>query len=247
MASPENNLQRTVDASKLIDDFNLAQDAEYFADPERRLEFIQSMSADEFTGLAQHINARIRGYEPRDRVTAQETGGYLPLLGTPSAEDKPVAFRAGFDTIKSYLAESDDTTEEKIKGVGMAVEALIIWVHPFNDGNGRTSRFLGKFIEDGATDSEQLVAETADKNNRLRMYDSYLRVDQGNIFKGMDLMLDADEFEALRKTEMPADDGISLSIDRLLKDKSLQQKVEDKTANYKAKLEKATARIIEAA
>ena len=237
MVTKESTPDRLQDATQLVEDFNLVEDAEYFADPANRVAFLQSLTTDEFTGIAQHINARMRGFEPREQTNAHDRGGTLLMLGTPSTEEKPEAFRAGFETIKTYLDESSDTPSKKLKSAAMATEALIIWVHPFNDGNGRTSRFLGKFIEDGTTDTEQLIAETADKNNRLRIYDGELRVDQYNIYKDLDVLLDEDEEAALEKTKMPVAEGISLSLKRLMENQAVQGEVEAKTEKLRAKLE----------
>lgn len=233
MNSQESTPDRIVQATQLVEDLHLTQDAEFFSEPVNRIAFLESLTADDFIGIAQHVNARVRGFEPHEQANSQDKGGYLPLLGTPAETEKPEAFRVGFDTIKSYLAESSDTPEAKLKGAAMAAEALIIWVHPFNDGNGRTSRFLGKFIEDGTTDIDQLIMETADKNNRLRMYDGTLRVDQFNVCNGLDLLLDDDEEAELLKSKMPVADGISLSLKRLLEDPAYQEKVENKTREFK--------------
>lgn len=238
MPFSENPTQRTSDAVKLVEDFNLKQDAEFFADPSNRIELLTTLSADDFFDLAKHTNDRVRGFEPKERSGIHEEGGFLPLLATPEPEDKRVAFRAGYDAIKDYLVTTDDSMEQKIKGASMAVEALVIWVHPFDDGNGRTSRFLGKFVEDGTTDVEQLIAETADINQRLRMFDGDLRVDQGNTIKGIDIILDDDERKEYEKTEMPAAEGISLSIKRLLEDKTIQAAVDAKQVKLTAAREK---------
>jgi hypothetical protein len=241
MTSPE--IDRSAAATHLVEDLNLQNDAEFFAEPESRIELLTSLTADDFFDLTKHVNDRVRGFEPKERVATKDKGSSLPLLATPSVEDKPVSLKAGFEAIQDYLADTDDSTEQRIKGAGMAVEALIIWVHPFNDGNGRTSRFLGKFIEDGATDLDQLVSETTEKNNRLRMYYNTLRVDQGNTIKGVDLILDDDEIEEYKKTEMPADEGIALSIKRLLEDKSMQEQVDATQARLKETQERSAIKL----
>lgn len=221
--------QRKGYAENLISDFRLDTDAEYFSNLENRIEFIESLSATDILDILRHINARMRDLIPREGQNSHDAGGYLPMLGTPPATEKPLAFKAGFETIQQYLTSSTDTNEEKLKGAGMAMEALIIWVHPFNDGNGRTSRFMAKFIEDGTTDIDRLVAETADGNNRLRVYDPWLRADQYNIYYGQDIILDDREREDLERTKMPITDGIALSIKNLLEDKTMQEAVESKT------------------
>lgn len=234
--------------TQLLEDFELHSDAEFFSDSVNRVEFLSLLDYDDFFGITQHINARVRGFEPRDKHTVGERGAHLPMLATPKAEEKQEALRAGFHAIQSYLRESNDVTEEKIRGVGMAVEALIIWVHPFNDGNGRTSRFLGKFIEDGTTDVDQLIEETTSHDTRLREYGGVLRIDSGNLYKNADLVsFDDDDIKKLEETEMPIADGISLSLTRLLEDKSYQDRVDAKTARYRASLAEYTKRRASAA
>lgn len=225
--------ERVEHATQLIEDFRLQEDAEFFSDPTNRLDFLTTLDYEDFLGIAKHVNSRVRGYEPRDRRNADDKGAFLPMLATPSSEEKPDALRAGFEAIQAYLRESDDSIEEKLRGVSMAFEALIIWVHPFNDGNGRTSRFLGKFIEDGTTDVGELIEETASNDTRQRMYDSYLRVDQGNLYKNADIVsFDESDLEELQKTEMTVADGISLSLTRMLEDKRYQDRIQAQSDRY---------------
>lgn len=236
--------QRLDDSAQLVEDFNLHEDAEFFKDPSTRIDFLKSLTYDKFQDIAQHVNARVRGYEPRERKTVTETGGYLPMLRTPAADEKSEAFRNGFEVIQEYLTESNDSPDEKAKGVGMAVEALVVWVHPFNDGNGRTSRFLGKFIEDGTTDTDQLIAETSSRNERMRMYSEYARVDDTTDLDNGDILLDDDEIEEIRKAQeaLPIAEGIALSVKGLLEDKVLQQRIESEAENNKAIRAQALAR-----
>ena len=166
------------------------------------------------------------------------------MLKTPKADEKQEAMRRGFETIQRYLGESSDTDDQKVRGAGMATEALLIWVHPFNDGNGRTSRFLGKFIEDGTIDTEQLITETADGNERMRMYPEYLRVDDVTDLSNQDILLDDDEIEQIKiaQEKLPITEGIALSLEMLLKDKSLQDRVEADSQRYHDMREQAIER-----
>ncbi|MCA9309017.1 Fic family protein [Candidatus Saccharibacteria bacterium] len=232
MKNAETHQDRVEYATELVTDFDLETDAEFFTEPQNRLDFISSLDADEFADLARHINARMRGYEPREKTTIHEKGGFLPLEATPKAKEKPESLEAGFNAIKEYLDNSADSVEEKTRGVGMAVEALIIWVHPYNDGNGRTSRFLAKFIEDGTTDIDELITETASNDSRQRIYNGTLRVDQWNLVKDADLIMDDDELESYRVTEMPVAEGIAKSLKRLLENKAYQDKVDVQTERY---------------
>jgi hypothetical protein len=239
MPDPELEINRSYEAAKLVEDFDLINDAEFFTNPENRIGLLTELTPEDFYDLTKHINDRIRGYEPKDRAYLKDKGSFLPLLATPNSKEKPEAFSEGYSTILDYLRESKDSAAQKVKGAGMAVEALIIWVHPFNDGNGQTSRFLGKFIEDGTTDIGELIGHTVDKNNRLRMYEDHLRIDQANMSKGMEKILTNKILEANNKTVMPVVKGISLSIKRLLEDKTFQDKVEADQARLQAKYKRA--------
>lgn len=118
----------------------------------------------------------------------------------------------------------------------MAIEALIIWVHPFNDGNGRTSRFLGKFIEDGAVDVEDLIVSTVDRLHRMREYGDFLRVDTANIYRWLgDWVVDRPSDDELQRTEMSSTEGIVRSLDRLLRDKTWRERVYANTELRKAR------------
>jgi hypothetical protein len=224
MALPEEIPARKADTEQLIRDFGLGQDAEYFADPSRRLEFVETQSADDFFEVIRHANARLRGYEPREGIPLAADGkrAETPMLGAPEASEKPAAFQAGFEAIQSYLHTTSDSLEQKVQGAGMAVEALIIWVHPFDEGNGRTARFFGKFIEDGSVDTQQLIGETVDRDVRLKAYNDEIRVDRYNTLKFEDDFISEEVHQELLKTKMPINEGISQSIARLLEDKDMQ-------------------------
>ncbi|TAH31711.1 Fic family protein [Candidatus Saccharibacteria bacterium] len=183
-----------------------------------------------FLDLARHINARMRHMYPSLHENENDEGASLPLLGTPPPAEKEESFLAGAEVIHDYLIGSDDGVEEKLKAAGMAAEALIIWVHPFNDGNGRTSRFVGKFIEDGAdADGDGLAQETADGKYRQRVYTENMRIDTWNtmytLIESGDLLIDEDEIAEIEKTQMPFKDGIAQSIRNLLNNKQLQDQI----------------------
>ena len=73
MTNTETN--RISDAELLMDDFNLRQDAEFFASPQNRIELLVSLTPEDFLDLTKHINDRVRGFEPRERTNIKEEGG----------------------------------------------------------------------------------------------------------------------------------------------------------------------------
>ena len=214
---------RVEDASKLIHDI-IGRNAEFFADSNNRLEFVKGQTAESFFTISQYINAKLRGEKPHElrRREDEKLGGSLPGMHTPNYTDKPLAFSRGFDAIQEYLSLTTDSTEKQIEGIAMATEALIIWVHPFYDGNGRTSRFMAKLIEEGATDIDTLVQETTQSRFRKATYYSkYLtKEDRLADANNEDIIFeDDDERDEMRKTaeNLPPDtEGMYLSIKRLL-------------------------------
>ena len=226
---------RTADTQQLIHDI-VGKHVEYFADPANRLDFIKNQSAKDFFMLSQYINAKLRGQKPYElrRQKQEWKGGALPLMHTPASKDKTPAFKRGFDAIQEYIATTDDSVDRQIEGVAMATEALIIWVHPFIDGNGRTSRFLAKLIEDGADDMDDLITETASGDTRSTGYrikyptKEWYLADANN----EDIMLDDEERDELRKKAetLPTDvEGMYLSIKLLLED----DKIRDHSAKHR--------------
>ena len=219
---------REDDARQLVDNI-VGRNGEYFANPDNRLEFMQTQGADDFYRMAQHVNARLRNEIPAKlRRDPDEKGAFLMALHTPSHDDKVPAFRNGYRAIQEYITQSTDSTDKKIQSVAMATEALVIWTHPFNDGNGRTSRFLAKLIEEGATDADSLVAETATRNQRNLVYRQKFQTKEGALSEANnnDIMYDDGEREELlaKAESLPNDiDGVYLSVKRLLHNDATQQ------------------------
>lgn len=240
-SSNEVELQtRTAETEQLIHDV-IGRNEAFFAEPENRLNFIASQSGEDMLRIATYVNAKLRGETPHQlRQDPNEIGASLPLLHTPSTQDKPAAFVNGYTAIQEYIQTSDDSIETKIEGVAMATEALIIWVHPFNDANGRTSRFFAKLIEDGASDIDQLVGETTDGRRRNRYYRE-MGVTRESMLKSADnteLMFDDDQREAMRvKAEtLPSDiEMMKARVQSLLENDHIREDTV-KFARIKAKL-----------
>lgn len=217
--------------------------AEFFAQPENRLEFIKGQTAKDFFRISQYINSKVRGEKPHElrQRPEERLGGALPMLHTPKSSDKLPAFSRGFDAIQEYLADTEDDADMQIEGVAMAAEALIIWVHPFTDGNGRTSRFMAKLIEDGASDLSELAEETVSSRARALMYRDKLDSREGVLADADndELMLDDNERDALRKEaeELPDDiEATYLSVKRILEDDTLRKRIFEKAEAHKARM-----------
>lgn len=223
--------ERTDNARQLIHDI-VGRHAEYFADPANRLDFIKGQTAKSFFNLSRYINAKLRGEKPhqlRFHRPEERLGGQLPVMHTPSSVDKRRSFASGFTAIQEYLNTTEDSVEKQVEGVAMATEALIIWVHPFVDGNGRTSRFMAKLIEGGGVDTDPLVEETASSASRRTYYKVRYATKEGRLedANNDDLILDDDEREQMRTDaeQLPSDiEGMYISIKRLLENDDVRAK-----------------------
>ena len=208
----------------------IGRNEEYFAVPQNRLEFIKGQSARDYYLISRYVNAKLRGEKPYElsRRREERQGGRLPMVHTPRAADKLKAFAHGFRAIQEYLETTDDPLEKQTEGAAMATEALIIWVHPFVDGNGRTGRFMAKLIEDGAMDVDELTKETASWSHRQVDYERKVASKESTLASANDseAMWDDEEREALRERaeSLPNDiDAVYLSVKRLLEDEETRQ------------------------
>lgn len=224
----QERIRREADTRQLIDDM-VGRSNEFFTEPQNRLEFIQSQDSDSFYRIVQHANARLRGENSAElRRDPNENGAFLPTLHTPSREDKIPAFKRGYQAIQEYIANSSDPVDKKITNVAMATEALVIWTHPFNDGNGRTSRFIATLIEDGTSDVDSLVEQTASRIQRGRVYNQKFPTKESMLetANNEDIMLDDDERSTMRleAQSLPNDiEGMYKNIQHLLHVESADQ------------------------
>lgn len=242
LSSEEQNALRIRDVQSLTYGI-VGRYSEFFNEPGNRLEFIEQQSAAEFFKLAQFVNSKVRGERFHElRQNSEEVaGGQLPMLHTPSTADKPEAFKAGYSAIKEYIDLSDDDDVEKIRAVAMAAEALIIWVHPFNDGNGRASRFIGNFIEEGGSNPEELARQTASSGARGTLYkvkyiskEQVLKEENDQDWLLSDQQIEEREKRRKNSDSLPDDvEATYLSVRNLLEDKNLQNEIIKKAHHYK--------------
>lgn len=196
--------------------------------PESRLEhFLDKNNSFRWVIAA---NAGLRGKDLgelwSDIRSGKEGHGMLPVLHTPAARDKLACFNSGVEAIQEYVNSSRESTEEKLDAIAMAYEALIVWTHMFNDGNGRTSRFIGKLVEDGLGDVDGLVAEAISGNNRQTGYSPTVGTREGVLEYLNNSELSVPNEDELRDNldSLPNDiEGMKLNIKAILEDEELRR------------------------
>ena len=196
--------------------------------PESRLEYFLDKNNSFRWVIAANAGSRGKdlGELWSDLRSGKEGHGMLRLLHTPAARDKLACFNSGVEAIQEYVNSSRESTEEKLDAIAMAYEALIIWTHIFNDGNGRTSRFIGKLIEDGLGDVDGLVAETISGDNRQTGYFPTVETREGILEDLNNSELSVPNEDELRDNldSFPNDiEGMKLNIKAILEDKELRR------------------------
>lgn len=218
---------RESEVRQLIHDL-VGRNVEYLSDPKNRLEFIRDQDAESVFRIAQYANAKLRGEKPREVRRSNEEGSYLPRLHTPAAQDKRPAFDRGYDAIREYLESTEDSSEEQLQKAALGTEALLIRTHLFNDANGRTSRFIAKFIENGAADVDALVEEAVSSNARRTVFSRGVATKEALLADADndEILFDDDERDELRvRAETAPNDieGMYLTIKGLLASEDQRQ------------------------
>lgn len=196
--------------------------------PESRLEYFLDKNNSFRWVIAANAGSRGKdlGELWSDLRSGKEGHGMLPALHTPAARDKLACFNSGVEAIQEYVNSSRESTEEKLDAIAMAYEALIIWTHIFNDGNGRTSRFISKLIEDGLGDVDGLVAETISGDNRQTVYSPTVETREGVLedLNNSELWVSNEDELRANLDSFPNDiEGMKLNIKAILEDKELRR------------------------
>ena len=148
--------------------------------PESRLEYF--LDKNNSFRLVIAANAGRRGKDLGELLSDIQSGkeghGMLLALHTPATGDKLECFNSGVEAIRKWANSPEKTTEEKLQGIAEAYEALIIWTHIFNDGNGRTGRFIRQIIKSGLNNIGELEEEAISNKTRRPAHRPYFRTRQ---------------------------------------------------------------------
>lgn len=144
-------------AEKLVRFLDKLGAQKYFDTLEHKQAFIKQLTFEDFTNLLTHINGIVRElsigerqiYQPVNVTAADE--GWGAALGVkpsemPPTKDKPRLLEYAFNRAKEL---------EDPRDVGLLAAASINAVHPFGDGNGRTSRLVYDLLNYNYAGSER--------------------------------------------------------------------------------------------
>ncbi|MFA6184290.1 MAG: Fic family protein [Parcubacteria group bacterium] len=135
-------LLRFIDSSKNIKVFQGKKFDKIFSSEESKRLFIENMQNDDFIELVTGVNGILRDIKKEDwkmdgeNVTLGLDEGnpeYIP----PLHEDKLMLFEQALQAAKKMEIDG-----RSIKDIAILISSSINAIHPFNDANGRTSRFV---------------------------------------------------------------------------------------------------------
>lgn len=157
---PRQPSERQEDKHDLVRLMSRIRAEEVFANPEAIRSFIDDLQYPQFEGYLNRINGICR--EIGTNIRQMEGGAYIDenIAGysigayTPPAPGhiKPLMTKA-FEALKT-----NRNTEQGATMLGLAINAI----HPYNDGNGRTSRFAYSLLTrgyDGSSDDQSFYTD----------------------------------------------------------------------------------------
>lgn len=146
---------RDKQAKRLVAFLDKINTEEVFGDEEKRKEYIKNLDFDDFKDLLIRVNGIVRDIPITKRkfngtnVKLMGAGGYVGYV-PPFHEDKEPLLKEAFTKAKG----SGD-----IKNTALLISVAVNAIHPFADGNGRTSRLVYRLIGEGYRGSEEEKAK----------------------------------------------------------------------------------------
>ncbi len=143
--------------------------AETFATPEAAKQFIEAHSYEDFSSLLNRLNGLQRNIPTSGRH--MDGGGFVQQTGAlsgssiehqpPLKEDREPLMRHAYEA-----AQQAPSPEDAALILGLSINAI----HPYEDGNGRTSRFTYMLLEHGynGTDEDNGIYSSLLENTRGR-------------------------------------------------------------------------------
>lgn len=142
-------LLRFLNTAENIEPFHDKKFETIFSDEEHKRDFIENLSAEEFSQLLNGLNGILRDKKKEDWEMDGETvalesmflgTGYVP----PRQEDKSELLAEVLSSVKVMSQEGRD-----LKDVALLVSASLNAIHPYLDANGRTSRMIYLLLTKG--------------------------------------------------------------------------------------------------
>jgi hypothetical protein len=142
---------------------------EHLADPAERRRLFETMSNEGYTKMFGFVNSLTRGEKPNYSYE----DGNLPMLETPKLEDKSALMDATFESVRGILSDRETDDATALRRAGLTMAGAIDYIHPKENGNGRTGRTLHYLMEFGTGRGDRAFGdEMYAVIGKLPMYDT---------------------------------------------------------------------------
>ncbi len=126
---------RVTDSLTLLTGVERIFDGVDLSSPVARADFLRNATVQSIESVLLQINALSRGL-----AESEYDMGRLMTIATPELEDKQPLLQEAIDCAKIILDKGDP--QESFILATLAISSILQDIHPFKDGNGRTSRLF---------------------------------------------------------------------------------------------------------
>ena len=156
-------------ANNLVSHF---EGIEQLADPELRRDYLGHLSKEDFIQEIQAINGIIRGHTDGSLQTFDGDTVVLATHDVPRQEDKEALLGDIWTGVQEILTDPSLDADKALEYAGALTGLGILFIHPFDDSNGRTSRTMSRLIrggtgEDFGPDLEKALGKDGSSYERL--------------------------------------------------------------------------------
>lgn len=143
------------DNDKGIRRLELLRIKEHLRDSDERRTLYADMTDEQYTHMFGYINSITQGKQ----IEYDYENGETPFMSTPSLEDKGPLMDLTFKTVRSILSDSNLDTETALRRAGLTMAGAANYIHPKENGNGRSGRVMHYMIEFGTERGDQAFNE----------------------------------------------------------------------------------------
>ncbi len=139
-------------ASRRIERLGLKEE---LGDPEKRRAYFGNLTDEKYKKALGYVNSLSRG----ESIDYNYQDGQLPLEPTPQLEDKERLMSSTFQTVREILGDENMNTAHALRVAGLTLAGGVNYIHPYENGNGRTGRVMHYVMEFGNQRGEQVLEE----------------------------------------------------------------------------------------
>jgi len=164
--------QRDEQSEKLVRFMDKLHADEIFANEESKREYLKNLTFDEFKNLLMATNSLLRDIPVKQReIDGKEVflNGPLEQIYPPEYDDKEPLLQELFANIQNMNQEN-----RSLEDMAILTSITINAVHPFNDGNGRTSRLVYQLLAEdynGNAGQKEELTQVLGEDGRMYKHD----------------------------------------------------------------------------